>query len=117
MKENDELTLRFPDPKPENKQYKEVGWLKQTGGSPIKIVFFQHDFTDKKALYFNEYCQVGATCNESHKAKLNVETGDLTIFNVRLEDEAKYHYWFAMDDEIPDTGVKYEIDVEVYGKL
>ena len=115
VKEDEELTLRIPDPKPENKQYKEIGWLKQTGNSPTKIVLFQQDFTDKRALYFNEYCQIGETCNDSKKARLNVETGDLTIFHVKLEDEAKYHYWFVVDEEIPDTGVKYEIDLEVYG--
>ena len=39
------------------------------------------------------------------------------MYNVTVDDEGKYHYWFVVDDEVPDTGVRYEIDLKVLGKF
>ena len=116
VRENDDFSLRFPEPAPALRRYREIGWLKLTIESSSKIVFYHEDFTDNLSMYFDEYCEGFKTCNYSKKVKLNTKTGDLTIHKVTLEDEGKYHYWFVVDDEVPDTGVRYEIELEVYGK-
>ena len=57
-------------------------------------------------------------CYTSSKGELNVNTGELTINSVTISDEGFYYYEFYMGyDGTADTGHKYEIHTEVYGKV
>ena len=42
----------------------------------------------------------------------------MTIYSVKITDEDYYYYYFSTYGRVTqDTGEKYEIKVEVYGKL
>ena len=76
-----------------------------------------HSSSDQ-AQYFNQYCSGSNPCIISHKGELDPNTGDMTITNVKITDEDYYYYYFSTYGLVAkDTGVKYEIKVEVYGKL
>ena len=75
-----------------------------------------HPATEGEPKYYNEFCSGSSPCNISIKVELNIATGDLTIYNINLSDEGFYYYYFYMEGGIANTGSKYEIDMEVYGK-
>ena len=37
------------------------------------------------------------------------------MHNITVEDEDYYYYWFWVDEEVRDSGAKYQIILEVYG--
>ena len=50
--------------------------------------------------------------------ELNIETGELTIYQVNATDEDLYSYrFFAPSSGVPDTGHNYEIQQDFCGKL
>ena len=108
--------LAFPEPAPKGSKYKEIGWMQGNPTTESRIVFYQQFMTDNKPLYFNKYCEELNQCKVSHKGYLNAGTGELIIRNVTFNDEDSYFYWFWVDDTVPDTGVKYKLNLEVYGE-
>ena len=115
--EGTQFKIEFTEPAPKGMKYKEIGWMKGNSDSKSKIVFFHQEMTNNKPQYFNGYCKTPTNCDESNKVFLNINTGELVFSNVSLNDEGNYFYWFWVDSTIPDTGVKYQIYLEVYGKL
>ena len=98
--------------------YADITWYKdQTGSSDYRIVFLRPSVNGGVPLYYDEFCSGSSPCNTSSKGKLNVDTGELTIYSVNITDEGFYYYDFYIEDGRVDTGVKYEIDVEIYGKV
>ena len=98
--------------------YEEITWYKdQTGRSQYRIVLVHPGATEGEPLYYNEYCSGTSSCETSSKGELNVDTGELTIYSVNISDEGFYYYDSYMGiDGIPDTGHKYELDLEAHGK-
>ena len=94
-----------------------MGWMKGNTNADSRIAFFHREMTDNKPLYLNDYCQGIKKCKTSKRGTLDIKTGTLMIHEVNLDDEDLYYYWFWVDESVPDTGMKYEIDLQVYGKL
>ena len=116
VEETTEVVLNFPEPG-SGGPYTEIDWYKdQTGGSDYRIVFVHPTATGGEPLYYNEFCSGSSTCETSSKGELNVDTGELTIYSVNISDEGFYYYDFYIDGGTPNTGSKYEIEMEVYGR-
>ena len=116
MEENTKVILNFTEPG-SGGPYEEITWYKdQTGRSQYRIVFLHSDATAGEPKYYNGFCSGISPCETSTKVELKVDTGELTIYNVNLSDEGFYYYYFYMEGDIANTGSKYEIDMEVYGK-
>ena len=114
--EKTEVVLNFTQPG-DGEHYDEMTWYKeQTRASAYRIVFVHSSATGGEPLYYNEYCSGSSPCETSSKGELNVDTGELTIYSVNISDEGFYYYDFYIEDGPGDTGHKYEIDLEVYGK-
>ena len=97
--------------------YEIIEWYKGRKQSDMKIATVLHSSSDQ-AQYFNEYCLENSPCGNSHKGVLDPETGDMTISSVEITDEDYYYYSFSTYGHVAkDTGEKYEIKVDVYGKL
>ena len=94
----------------------EIRWNKDTTSSTGRIVFLHPTATEGKPLYYNGYCIASSPCVTSSKGKLNVNTGEFTINKVQISDEGFYYYRFYINNGSPDTGHKYEIHMEVYGR-
>ena len=109
--------LSFPKPGIEGK-YEEIAWFKEASGSlKSRIALVHPDATKGKPYYYNDYCLESSPCETSEKGKLDLDTGRFTINKVQLSDEGYYYYRFYNDGgKTPDTGVKYEINIKVYGK-
>ena len=73
--------------------------------------------TGAEPLYYNDYCPASSPCNTSHKGVLNIDRGEFTIYRVNISDEGFYYYNFSTEGGTSNTGHKYEIEVEIYGKL
>ena len=110
------VKLEFPEPAPKRSKYNEIGWMKGNSDTESRIAFYQQFMTDNKPLYFGKYCEGLNQCKVSRKGYLNTYTGELTIQRVSFDDEDNYFYWFWVDDSVPDTGVKYKLNLEVYGE-
>ena len=112
-----EVLLQFPEPG-SGGPYEEITWYKdQTGTSQYRIVWLHSTATEGKPLYYNEFCSGSSTCDTSTKGELNVDTGELTIYNVNVSDEGFYYYNFYIYSSPADTGHKYEIHLKVHGKV
>ena len=110
------MTLAFPEPG-SGGAYEEIIWYKdQTGDIRYRIVFVHSTVTKGKPLYYSNYCSGSSPCDTSSKGELNVDTGAFIIHSVDISDEGFYYYDFYIDGGTPDTGHKYEIHMEVYGK-
>ena len=117
MKEIVEVILNFPEPG-SGGPYEEIIWSKdQTGNSQYRIAFVHPVATGGEPLYYNEFCSGSSPCETSSKGELNVDTGELTIYSVGYSDEGFYYYNFYINGGSADTGHKYEIELEVYGKI
>ena len=117
VKEKNKFVLSFTEPG-SGGSYEEITWYKdQTGGSDYRIVFVHPTATGGEPLYYNEFCSGSSSCEASSKGELNVDTGELTIYSVNISDEGFYYYFFYRSSGTSDTGHKYEINVEVYGKV
>ena len=99
--------------------YEEIWWYKhERGERRNRIVLLHPSLTKGRPLYSPEYCSQATSCHESDKVSLNTQTGELTIYNVSLADDDYYSYQFYTPESegASDTGYKYEIFLEVYGK-
>ena len=115
--ENESAELVFIEPGTEG-SYEEIIWSKgATGSSDTRIVFVHQSVRQGKPLYYNEYCSSSSPCESTEKGELDLNTGSLTINKVQLSDEDYYYYYFFANNAPVNTGHKYEIQVEVYGKL
>ena len=97
-------------------KYREIVWMKENSDPKSRIVFFHEEMTNNRPQYFNNYCKTLYNCDESANVYLNISSGGLIFTNVSLNDEGNYFYWFLVDSTVPDTGVKYQIHLEIYGK-
>ena len=115
--ENSEVVLSLSEPVSRG-SYEEITWYKdQTGNSNCRIVFVNPTATGGEPWYNNEFCSGSSPCETSSKGELNVSNGNLTIHSTNLFDEGFYYYNFYSEEGTLNTGHKYEIYVEVYGKL
>ena len=116
VEEPTEVILNFIEPTSEG-SYEEISWYKdQSGSSNYRIVFFHDEVTEGKPKYYNEYCATSSPCDTSSKGELNADTGELTIYSVNISDDGFYYYKFYISGT-PDTGHKYEIDMDVCGEF
>ena len=115
MEEKTEVVLNFTE-LGSGGPFTDMAWYKdQTGSSEYRIVFLKPSVNRGKPQYYNDYCSGASPCDTSSKGELNVDTGELTIYSVNISDEGFYYYYFYGGSS--DTGHKYEIHTEVYGKL
>ena len=115
MEENTEVVLNFTEPG-SGGSYEDITWYKdQTWSSAYRIVYLLD--LGEQPKYYNEYCSGSSPCDTSSKGELNVDTGELTIYSVAISDEGFYYYYFYINDGSANTGHKYEIHMEVYGKV
>ena len=115
VEEKTEVVLNFTEPG-SGGPYDEITWYKnQTGNSDSRIVSVYSSTAGGEPRYYNEYCSGTSPCETSSKGELNVDTGELTIYSVNISDEGFYYYKFYIKDGSTDTGLKYEIDMEVCG--
>ena len=116
LKKDSKLQLIFIEPATSG-LYEKIEWykgLKQLEGT---IAMVLHSLNDQ-AQYFNQYCSGSNSCQTSSKGVLDSKTGTMTIYSVKITDEDYYYYYFSTYGRVTqDTGEKYEIKVEVYGKL
>ena len=91
--------------------YEEIRWYKGSTHRDDRIVFYIGGTVN----YYNDYCLNDIHCETSEKGELNTDTGDFTIHSVELIDDGYYYYRFYVDNDNPDTGSKYEYNMEVYG--
>ena len=111
------MELEFTEPWTQG-SYEDITWSKgATGSSDTRIVFVRPSVRQGKPLYYNAYCSGSSPCNSSEKGELDLNTGSLTIKKVQLSDEGYYYYFFYIDRGAADTGHKYGIQLEVYGKF
>ena len=117
MEEKTEVALNLSEPG-SGGSYDEITWFKdQTASIQYRIVFVHPSATGGEPLYYNDYCSGTSPCDTSNKGKLNVNTGEFTIYSMAISDEGFYYYQFYIDGGPADTGYKYETEIEVYGKL
>ena len=117
MEEKAEVVLNFTEPASKGTIYQDITWSKNlTGNSNYRVVFLKPSTNGGVPLYGDEYCPGKGRCNISRKVKLNVTTGELTIYSTEMSDEGFYYYYFYGSSGASDTGHKYEIHMEVYGK-
>ena len=107
--------ISFTKPAQKGRKYKEIGWMR--GDLKSKILFYQEFITNNQPVYFNQYCKTLENCKESSTVHSEIATSDLTINNISSSDEDNYYYWFWVDSNVPDTGIKYMIRLETYGEL
>ena len=116
MEEKTEVLLNFIEPG-SGGPYEEITWSKdQTGSDQYRIVFL-HSATGGEPWYYHDFCSRSSPCYTSSKGKLNLDTGELTVYSVTISDEGFYYYDFYIDGGSAGTGHKYEIYMEVYGKI
>ena len=116
VEEMAEVVLNFGEPG-SGGPYEEITWSKDGTGSIGRIVFFYPDLIGGEPLYYNEFCSGSSPCETSSEGELNVDTGELTIHSVTISDEGFYYYYFYIDGGSANTGHKYEIHLELYGKI
>ena len=116
VEEHSEVVLSFTEPG-SGGPYEDITWSKGgTSSIDYRIVFLKPAVNIGEPLYYNDYCSGASPCGTSGKGQLNTDTGDFTIHKVSLTDSGFYYYNFFIDNGTSNTGIKYEIDVEVYGK-
>ena len=114
--EGTHLQLDFAEPAA-SAVYENIEWYKRLKQSGMRIASVSHSSSDQ-AHYFNQYCSANSPCQSSSKGALDSKTGTMTIYSVKIIDEDYYYYYFSTYGRVTqDTGEKYEIKVEVYGKL
>ena len=106
-------TIHFHDEAPKGEKYKVIEWLKGNTDRKLEVAVYNEYENHKQPIYSDSYCN----CTASQKISLNKTNGDLTIFNVSLEDQGDYFYWFLSEFGFPNTGRNYQINLQVYGKL
>ncbi len=90
-------------------EYTQINWYKTTTSS--QVATYIKDLDNLK--YHNEYCPGGSqSCDVSDRITLNKATGDIKFFELELRDAGMYYYL----EKPGDTGSKYEIQFDVYGK-
>ena len=117
VEEKTEVALKLSEPG-SGGSYEEITWSKdRTGSSQYRIVYLIPEINGGTPMYYNDFCSGSSPCDTSDKVELNITIGELTIYHVNISDEGFYYYYFFMGNGgTPDTGYKYEIDMEVYGK-
>ena len=116
--EHKPFDLYIIEPAPPDKGYKKIEWRRHTkyNSSTIVLCHQYDDYDNYEITYYNEYYYTREKCSVSENGELNTDTGELTIYNATIDDEAFYYYSYWMDENVPDTGKKYEQDLEVYGR-
>ena len=104
--------MQFEEPgTPET--YEGISWYKRSTDGSDRIVFYEGGIV----YYYDDYCSNGTSCETSKKGELNTDTGDFTVHSVELSDDDYYYYKFRADNDNPNTHVKYEYNMEIYGRL
>ena len=86
VQEGSEVSLQFTEPG-SGGAYEEITWYKgATGSRDNRIVFFHPSFTRAQPLYYNDFCSGSSPCETSSKGQLNIDTCELTIYQVELSD-------------------------------
>ena len=113
IEEDTEFTLQFEEP---GVSYDTMTWYKSSRS--YTIVSFDPDEASGQTQYYGDYCSGSEPCNASMKAEFDSNNGNLLIYALNLtEDEDYYYYEFtSFDTRQEDTGLKYEIYLEVFGK-
>ena len=110
-----EFTLKFTEPG-DLDSYNTMTWYKPNRGS--KIVTLDPKVAGGRPQYYGDFCTGIEPCYVTDKGQLDTTTGELTLYRVNVTDEGFYYYEFtSFDTRFEDTGIKYEIHLEVYGKL
>ena len=114
VEEDTEFTLQFEEP---GVSYDTMTWYKPSRS--YTIVSFDPDEASGQPQYYGNYCWGSEPCNTSMKAEIDSNNGNLLIYALNLtEDEDYYYYEFtSFDTRQEDTGLKYEIYLEVFGKM
>ena len=68
-------------------------------------------------IYYNDFCGNQEVCSPSHRGYFNTSTGELTLYNVSLEDEGLYYYRFQLAGDVSPTVIKFQVHVKVLGKF
>ena len=119
--EHKAFVLKVLGPAPMKRKYKEIRWIKLIDDTSSIIVFYR--LSDDQAeesyeiTYCNDYCDDGGKCTVSNKGEINVKTGELTIYNVTIDDEGYYYYTFWVDENTRMTGDEHEQHLEVFGQF
>ena len=113
VEEGMEFTLQFEEP---GISYDTMTWYKSSRS--YTVVSFDPDEAFGQTQYYGDYCSGSEPCNTSMKAEFDSKNGNLFIYALNLtEDEDYYYYEFtSFDTRQEDTGLKYEIYLEVFGK-
>ena len=119
--EHKAFVLKILGPPPVNRKYKDIRWIKLTEDTSSSIVFYSlfdgQNEESYEITYYNDYCDDGGKCSVSSKGEINIKTGELTIYNVTIDDEGYYYYTIWVNENITDTGKEYEQHLEVFGKF
>ena len=114
VEEGTEFTLQFEEP---GVSYDTMTWYRTSRSNAI--VSFDPEEQFGQPQYHGDYCSGGGSCFTSTKAEFDSNDGNLRIYALNLtEDEDYYYYEFSsFDTRCEDTGLKYEIYLEVFGKI
>ena len=117
VEENTEAILNFQE-SVTGGSYEQIIWYKnQTGDSAYRIAWLHPFATGGEPLYYNEFCSGSSSCETSSRVQLHVDSGELVLHSVTISDAGFYYYYFYLDGGTPGTGHKYEIELEVCGKV
>ena len=94
-------------------KYKKFEWWKEDS----MIVEFGK--SDNKLIFYNDFCDSNenGVCTSSKRGYFNITSGELMIYNVTLNDEAKYYYRYQQTTDEALSPVKFQVILEVDGKL
>ena len=117
VEEESEFVLSFTEPG-SGEAYQDITWYKDgIDNTDYRIVFLRPTVNNGDPYYYNDYCSGSSPCDSSSKGKLNVDTGDFTVYKAALPDAGFYYYDFFINGGAPNTGDKYQICLDVYGKF
>ena len=113
VEEGTEFTLQFEEP---GISYDTMTWYKPSRSDII--VSFDPDMAFGQPRYYGDYCSGIEPCLTSTKGEMDSNNGNLRIYAMNLtEDEDYYYYEFtSFDSRQEDTGLKFEVYLEVFGK-
>ena len=111
--EGSEFTLKFFESVPSG-CIGELTWFKGHDGKAVVLTM-----SNGTAVYLDNYClPPDLHCRTSEKGMLNATTGELTIFELDVTDEAYFYYNFATSCAgVKDTGDAYEMFLTVNGEI
>ncbi len=101
----------IPFAEPGSGSYHEIYWYKGNRDHII-VRFIENSFLK----YYNEFCDGSSPCDTSTKGSLDISTGTLTIVQTEPSDEGVYYYNFYIDNNHPDTGHNYQLQLDIFGE-